>query len=137
MKKLFVLLPLVALLLWGCSSPNEYNMVFTSDGSYKLDYINVVEEEYVLYTVGGMVTVEIEGKTLMLEAAIIEGKITVDALMESIRDDADNGDVKYTEYPDGSVEYRYSGITVVDKNFSGLREIYFGDDTLTYYAVAG
>ena len=125
MKKLFVLIPLVALLLWGCSSPNEYNMVFTSDGSYKLDYINVVEEEYVLYTVGGMVTVE------------IEGKITVDALMESIREDADNGDVKYTEYPDGSVEYRYSDITVVDKNFSGLREIYFGDTNLTYYTVAG
>ncbi len=137
MKKLFVLLSLVALLLCGCSSPNDYGMVFTSDGSYKLDYINVVEEEYVLYTVGGMVTVDINGEKLMLEAAIIEGKITVDELMESIRTDASDGDVKYTEYPDGSVEYRYSGITVVDKNFSGLREIYFGDDSLTYYAVAG
>jgi len=126
------------LLLCGCGSTvaNDYKMVFTTGDSGKLDYINVVDSEFVLYSVDGVVTVTVDGEVLMLESAIVEGKLSVAELMESIRSDASDGDVEYIEYPNGSVEYRYDEITVVDFNYNGFHEIYFGNTQLTYYTVA-
>lgn len=138
MKKVLPLFIIALILLCGCgnSVANDYNLVFTAGDSDRIDYINVVEEEFVLYAVDGVVTVTIDGETLMLESAIVEGKLTVAELLESIRNDASGGDVKYVEYANGSVEYRYDDFTVVDFNYSGFHEIYFGTTELTYYTVA-
>ena len=137
LKRFFAILIAIACLLplVACSSGNEYELAFNFDENGKKEYIFYTDER-VVYVVSGLMMCTIDGKSKMLEMALHDGEITVDAILESAAKDADNEDIKYTEYPDGSVEYHYEGFNLVKLNsVTGSKDIYFLPKSMSYYDV--
>lgn len=134
-KKLFLTAVLcLCLVLASCSSVNEYGLSFAPDGSSTVDYI-YFDEERVVYTVGGIMTAEINGNDKMLELALTDGEILVSEILASAQKDADNGDIETTEYHDGSIEYHYEGFDMIVLNSDGKNDIYFVPSEMSYYDV--
>ncbi len=140
MLKRFLLCTLVlgfCLTLCACGSKvNPYKLNYTAGDGERVDYI-YYEETFTVYVVGGMMTAEPEGKAVMLELALNEGRITVDRILEAAEADAANEKITKTEYPDGSVQYDYEGFTLVRLHtYTGQRDIYFLPSGRGYYDVA-
>lgn len=129
----FVLL-LGVLLFNACSSANQYNLSLVADGSDSKDYI-YYDDERVVYVVGGIMMIELDGESLMLESALNEGKITVADILSSAQTDADNEDIGVTAYPDGSMEYAYDGFNLIVLNTAGVRDVYFVPSSVDYYSI--
>lgn len=136
MRKLFACaLLLICFLLSACSEVNEYGLVYNSDGGTDIDYI-YYDDVRVVYVVGGLMMVDIDGEAKMLEMALNEGDVTVDNILASAEENAADGDLKYTEYPDGSREYYYEGFTLVALNTHlSNRDVYFVPTGMGYYDV--
>ncbi len=131
-----VLLVVCLFLLCSCAKANDYGLKFASDGSDKLQYIHVFGEEQIVYTVGGVVTVEINGEPKLLDLALNDGDLAMTDVLDSVAEDAADGDVEFEEYPDGSVEYRYDTFTLVRLNLhTGVRDVYFVPNGMGYYDV--
>lgn len=123
-------------LLCSCGSANDYGLSFAPDGKDSLQYIHVFGEEQVVYTVGGVMSAEINGEAKLLELALNDGDISMKEILDSAAADASDGDVEFKEYPDGSVEYRYETFTLVKLNLhTGTRDVYFVPDGMGYYDV--
>lgn len=136
-KKILCILLVVACLLplSACSSANEYELTFNFDENGKKEYI-FYTDECVVYVVSGLMMCSVDGKSKMLEMALHDGEITVEAILESASADAENEDIKFTEYPDGSIEYHYEGFNLVKLNsLTGSKDLYFLPDSMSYYDI--
>ena len=128
-------LALVCLAFSSCSKANDFNLKLVADGKDSKDYI-YYDDQRVVYVVGGiMMTEDQDGQSLMLETALYEGSLSVDEILNSAKEDADDGDVKMSEYPDGSVEYYYDTFTLILLNANGVRDVYFVPSGVNYYSV--
>lgn len=136
LKRLIVLLVLICtLMLSACSQPNKYGLSFTAGNKTSVDYI-FYNDERVVYVVGGIMTVGEGESAELLEIVLNRGEITVDAILEAAKEDADNGDIEYESYPDGSVEYHYDGFDIIKLNTHlGNRDVYFVPSSMSYYDV--
>lgn len=132
----FFLVSACVLVLCACTSPNKYGLSLAADGSNTIDYI-YYEDEFAVYVVGGIMTVEINGESKLLELAITDGNITVSDILASAEEDHENEDITKNAYPDGSVEYSYENFKLVRLNtYDGRRDIYFLPTTMSYYDIA-
>lgn len=124
------------LLLSACGEKsNEYKLSYSPDGSEKIDCI-YYEDEFAVYVVGGLMTAELDEKTLLLEQALTESRLTVSAILASAEKDASNDKLEKVTYPDGSVQYNYDGFVLVRLNtYTGLRDIYFLPTGMGYYEI--
>ncbi len=138
MNKRFVSVLAVALslclLLCGCTKWNVYNLSFVPDNSDST-YYTYFDEERVIYTVGGIMMTEIEGESLTLESALIEGKTTIAEILASAAEDAENEKIQSQTYIDGSVEYTYNDFRLVLLNSATDRNIYFIPLEMNYYSL--
>lgn len=135
-KALALMLVVACFALTACSTANKYNLTLVTDGSDTKDYI-YYDDERVVYVLGGLMMTEIEGESIMLESAITEGKVSIDDIINSAKEDADNDDILSTTYPDGSLEYSYESFNLVVLNNMGKRDIYFLPKELNYYSIIG
>ncbi|MBE6692696.1 MAG: hypothetical protein E7586_05175 [Ruminococcaceae bacterium] len=131
---LFALVLSVCLLLCGCTKWNVYNLSFVPDNSDST-YYTYFDEEKVVYTVGGIMMTEIEGESMTLESALIEGKTTVAEILASAAEDAENEKIQTQTYIDGSVEYTYNDFRLVLLNSATDRNIYFIPLEMNYYSL--
>lgn len=137
MLKRFVLMALavVCLVFSACSSANDHNLKLVADGKDSKDYI-YFDDQRVVYVVGGiMMTETADGESVMLETALYDGTVSLDEILASAKEDADDGDVEMSEYPDGSVEYYYDTFTLISLNKDGIRDVYFVPSDVNYYSV--
>ncbi len=137
LKKVLCICLVVACLIpfVACASVNEYELTFNFDENGKKEYIYYTDE-CVVYVISGLMMCTVDGKAKMLEMALHDGEITVDALIESAKTDAGNEDIAFTEYPDGSVEYHYNGFNLVHMNaLTGSKDIYFLPSSMSYYDI--
>lgn len=134
-KLLFLAIALNMLFLVACSDANEYGLSYSSDGSDKVDYI-YYNDDRVVYVVGGIMTVETDGSAKMLELALYDGNITIDDILDAAEEDASDGDIEVTDYPDGSREYHYGNFDIIKLNTHlGCRDVYFVPSGMSYYDV--
>ncbi len=133
-KKLLVLLSILIMLsLCACSDTNKYGLSFAADKSGR-SIIFFDELERAVIVEGGIMTVEIDGDTFLLESALNDGKVVLEDILSSAKEDAANGDMETTEYPDGSIEYHYETFDMVVLNtYNGKRDICFIPKELSYY----
>ncbi len=131
----FLLVLVTALSFSACSGGNEYNLSYTPDGSDKLDYIFYTEDR-VVYVVGGLMMVNINGEAKMLEMALDSGDITIEEIIASAKADYENGDLTCFVYPDGSCEYSYNGFKMIVLN-THLRnvDVYFTPSSMGYFDI--
>lgn len=135
MNKILPILLVFVLVLTACSSSNEYNLTYNSDGGSAVEYIYFTDTQ-VVYVVGGMMMCEVDGSSKMLEMAFKDGDITIDDIIASADSDVKGKDIKCTEYPDGSKEYHYDGFDLIKLNtYEGNRDIYFVPSSMSYYDV--
>lgn len=136
LKRVFVFFVLIcSLLLAACSQPNKYGLSFTSGSEASVEYI-FYNDERVVYVVGGIMTIGEGEKSELLEIVLNRGEISVDDILEAAKEDADNGDIEYDSYPDGSVEYHYDGFDLIKLNTHlGNRDVYFVPSNMSYYDV--
>lgn len=122
--------------LFACGEQaNKYKLSYSQGGSEKIDYI-YFEEEFAVYVVGGIMTVELDEKTILLEQALTENRLTIADILASAEKDASNDKLEKVEYPDGSVQYNYGGFTMVKLNtYTGLRDVYFMPAGKGYYDI--
>ena len=133
-KAFLVILAFACLMLAACSTVNQYNISLIADGSGNKDYI-YYDDERVVYTVGGIVVTEVEGESILLEAALADGKLVLSDILASAQADADNGGVETETYPDGSVEYYYDSYTLIVLNVNGMHDVYFVPSDMNYYSI--
>jgi hypothetical protein len=134
LKRFFALFLVLACIvpLSACSNANEFELTFNFDENGKKEYIHYTDE-CIVYVVSGLMMCTVDGNPKMLEMALHDGDITVEAILDSAKKDAENGDMKFTEYPDGSVEYHYDGFNLVRLNaISGSKDIYFLPKSMGY-----
>jgi hypothetical protein len=131
----FALVLMTALSLVACSGGNEYKLSYTSDGSDKVDYIYYTEER-VVYVIGGIMMVNVDGEPTLLEMALDSNELTIEAIIESAKNDYENGDLDCVIYPDGSCEYSYEGFKMIVLN-THLRnvDVYFVPSSMGFYDV--
>ena len=131
----FALILAMALPFAACSSANEYGLSFTPDGSDKINYI-FYNEERVVYVVGGLMMATVNDQPKMLEMALDSGDISIEAVIESAKEDYENGDIEGTIYPDGSCEYHFDGFNMIVLN-THLRniDVYFTPSSMGYFDV--
>lgn len=114
---------------------NKYKLSYSSDGSGKIDYI-YFEDDFAVYVIGGLMTAELDEKSVLLEQALTEGALTVSDILDSAEKDASNDKLEKVTYPDGSVQYNYEGFVLVRLNtYTGLRDIYFLPAGMGYYEI--
>lgn len=85
--------------------------------------------DYDLYYYGlDKVTVKVDGKTLSLEKALRDGKITIDGIIEKANKDVSNNIIKCDMYKEGgTMEYYYDTYTIIKKHsLDGDRDVYIG-----------
>ena len=135
-RKIFIALLLVGVLaLTSCSSSNEYNLTYNSDGGSAVEYIYYTDTQ-VVYVVGGLMMCEINGSSKMLEMALKDGDITIDDIIKEADSDVKGKNIECTEYPDGSKEYHYDGFDIIKLNtYEGNHDIYFVPSSMSYYDV--
>ena len=134
-KSLLCLLACLALLLASCGGGNEYGLVFNSDSSDKTEYI-YYDNERVVYVIGGLMMIDVDGEAKMLEMAFKDGDVTIDDILASAEKDVEKKKITATDYPDGSREYHYEGFDIVKLNTHlGNRDVYFVPSNLGYYDV--
>lgn len=133
-KKLsFLLVFVLALSLCSCSAPNDYGLSFTPDDSGR-SIIYFDEMERAIIVEGGIMTIEIDGETKLLEVALTDGDVLISEILLVAREDVEDEDIEITEYPDGSVEYHYDTFDLVVLNtYNGKRDICFIPKELSYY----
>ncbi len=133
-KKLLILLSVLMIFsLCACSDGNEYGLSFAADKSGR-SIIFFDELERAVIVEGGIMTIEIDGDTILLEEALNDGKVILEDILSSAKEDASNGDMETTEYPDGSIEYHYESFDMVVLNtYNGKRDICFIPKELSYY----
>lgn len=135
-KRILILSVLtLCLLLSACSKPNDYGLSLAVDGNEKLEII-YTDAERMVFVFGGIMTAELDGETKMLNTALNDGLLTVDGILSTAKTDADDGDIKIDEYPDGSVEYHYNSFNLVYRNNNGVRDVYFLPTNMSYYDIA-
>ena len=134
-KIAFISILLCVLMLVSCASGNKYGLVYTSDGTERIEYIYYTDEQ-VVYVVGGMMMAEINGDSKMLEMAFNDGDLTISDLIASAEADVEAKKIEVTEFPDGSREYHYDGFDLIKLNtYEGNRDIYFTPSSMGYYDV--
>lgn len=121
--------------LVSCTSANDYGLAYNPDSSSKMEYI-YYDDERVVYVVGGLMMVDIDGTAKMLEMALDAGEITIGEIIAAADSDADDGDIEVTDYPDGSREYHYGNFDMIVLNTHlGVRDVYFCPASMSYYDV--
>ncbi len=136
-KKLliFALTAILTFSLFGCSKANDHGLSFAKDNSGRR-IIHTDEMERQIIVEGGIMTIEIDDETKLLETALTDGEITIAEILETAREDVKDGDIEVTEYPDGSLEYHYETFNLVVLNtYKGDREICFIPTDLNYYSM--
>jgi len=132
-KTIVILLVAFSLFLCSCSGANDYGLSFTADDSGR-SIIYFDEMERAIIVEGGIMTVEIDGETELLEVALTDGDILMADILAIAREDVEDGDIELTEYPDGSLEYHYDTFDLVVLNtYNGKRDICFIPKELSYY----
>ena len=134
-KILLTALVLICLMFSSCSKANEYNLKLIPDGKDSKDYI-YYDDERIVYVIGGiMMTEDDNGESVMLETALYEGTVSIDDIINSAKEDAEDGDIEMAQYPDGSVEYYYDTFTLICLNIEGTRDVYFVPVGVNYNSV--
>lgn len=85
--------------------------------------------DYDLYYYGlDEVNVKVDGKTLSLEKALKDGKLTIDGIIEKANKDVNNNIIKCDMYKEGgTMEYYYDTYTIIKKySLDGNRDVYIG-----------
>ncbi len=133
-KKLSVFLCVfLAFAFCSCSGANDYGLSFTADDRGR-SIIYFDENERAVIVEGGIMTVTVDGETILLEQALVDGDVLMSEILAVAREDAEEEDIEITEYPDGSVEYHYETFDLVVLNtYSGKRDICFIPKELSYY----
>lgn len=111
-KRGFVLLFLLAVLLCGCAKENVYQLSFTSDGSDNLELIHDLDG-YQVYLLGGMAVCTIDGEAKMLEMALDNGDITPADIIDSAEDDVSNEKRTAINNTEGGICYLYDLFNIV------------------------
>lgn len=91
---------------------NEKNeLIKIIDKNYSKDY------DFDVYTYGGDVLININGKSYDFKEALLQNIISIDNILEKAKDDAQNDICTEAKYLDGgSTEYWYSDYTILKYN---------------------
>lgn len=119
----------------ACSDDDSFDLTYTSDGSDRLEYIFYTDER-VVYVIGGLMMIKLEGEAQMLEMALAAGKISIEEIVAQAEADYEDGDLDAVTYPDGSKEYVYDGFKMVVLNTHlGNIDVYFTPSDKGYYDI--
>lgn len=135
-RSLLALLAVTCLLFCACSGSNEYKLKLAEDGKDNKDCI-YYDDTRMVYVVGGIMMMEIDKESVMLETALYDGDVTITQILESAQKDADNGKIESTSYPDGSIEYHYENFNLVSLVHYGVFDVYFVPSSMGYNEVVG
>jgi hypothetical protein len=131
----FVLVLSMAVPFAACSEENAFDLTFTSDGSDRLEYIFYTDER-VVYVIGGLMMVKLDGEPQMLEMALASGKISIEEIIAQAEADHEDGDLDAVTYPDGSCEYVFDGFKMIVLNTHlGNIDVYFTPSDKSYYDI--
>ena len=133
-KTLAILLAILSLFLVSCSKPNDYGLSMAENQSERR--IIGFEEDRMIYAVGGIMTMNQNGESKLLEFALNDGSITIGDIISVAEQDAADGDIEKIEQHDGSAEYKYDTFTLVVLNTTlGKRDVYFVPKNMGYLNV--
>lgn len=119
---------------------SDFELIITKDNETKTKKIlnnkdiNSNNQDLNLYYYGlEKIDVKVDNKTLPLETALRDGKITLQGIVEKANKDLDNGTIKGDMYKDGgSMIYEYGEYTIIKCNtLDGNRDIYIGISDMT------
>ena len=131
----FVLLLSMTVPFVACSDDNAFELTFTSDGSDRLEYIFYTDER-VVYVIGGLMMIRLDGEPQMLEMALASGKISIEEIVAQAEADCEDGDLDAVTYPDGSREYVFDGFKMIALNTHlGNIDVYFTPLDKSYYDI--
>ena len=131
----FVLLLSMTVPFVACSDDNAFELTFTSDGSDRLEYIFYTDER-VVYVIGGLMMIKLDGEPQMLEMALASGKISIEEIVAQAEADCEDGDLDAVTYPDGSREYVFDGFKMIALNTHlGNIDVYFTPLDKSYFDI--